>query len=139
MSSARGMAFEYLEQSRIFVSYQGEHAATAAEWDSYIARVLELTDTVQIRFVVWAGAHPPPSSEQRRIGDAVRGRNHLVALISDSLALRFVVSAFSLVNRHIRYFTPTQWYEALDHVQCNAQEKLVVSACKERLKSAVGS
>lgn len=130
------MAFAYLEEPRILVSYQDD-GATEEHWNRYIDCMTRLKDTVGVRYLVWHTGSPPTPSVQKRISDLERGRGSLVSLISPSLALRFVVSAFSLINRNIRYFPPEQLTEALEHIRCTPLEKSAVRDALRRLQGAL--
>jgi hypothetical protein len=130
------MGFELLEREKILISYQGQDVAQA-EWDRYIDFMALQKHTLGLRFVVFADGSPPSAANQRRIAEIVRAKSGewLVALISSSTALRFVVSAFSLVNRSIRFFTPEQLPEALLHIHCTPEEQRAVHEVLQRLRA----
>jgi len=128
----RGLTFEMLRKERILLSYQrGE--ARQADWDSYIDFMRSLTGISDLRFLIYHDGPAPAPRDQKRIAEVARGRSWKVALVSPSAALRFVVSAFSLVNRSIRFFTPGELDAALEHIGCTATEKEAVRAAMERI------
>jgi hypothetical protein len=129
------MAFELMPREQILVSFQGD-AALPEHWDAYISLMSTLTHVETLRFVICAQGSPPSAANQRRIAQLVRGHPWRVALISSSAALRFVVSAFSLVNRSIRYFTPDQVPAALRHIDCTVEEAAAVEQLLERLRDS---
>jgi hypothetical protein len=51
--------------------------------------------------------------------------------------MRFVASAFSLVNKNLRYFTPQELPIALRHLQCTTTEQATVQATLAELKRSV--
>jgi hypothetical protein len=135
MSGAqRGLVFELLQPSQILLSFQGD-AVSDDEWDRYIHFMSSLTQLPALRILVCVEGSPPSAANQRRISEVVRGRAWKVALVSSSTALRFVVSAFSLINRTIRYFPPEELQRALDHIDCSPDERREVALALERLKN----
>ena len=128
------MSFELLEREQILVSYQGT-AATQEQWDHYLDQLATLREVERVRFLVYADGSPPTPGIQRRIAGIAHGHDKwLVALVSPSTALRFVVSAFKLVNRSIRFFTPAELHDALSHIQCDSDERGAVQNALRRLQ-----
>lgn len=134
MAVQQGFVFEYLRSARLLVSYQGS-TETALEWERYLA-FLGTVSRDAMRFMVYVdGAAPSPAHLQRLAG-LVRGHQVTAALVSPSLALRFAVSAFTLVTRSIRYFTPEQLLDALAHIRCSEAESRLVQEALQRLQRA---
>jgi hypothetical protein len=92
-----------------------------------------IVGTVELRYLVFVEGSPPTAANQRRIAALVK-REWPVALVSSSNVMRFVVSAFSLVNRSIRFFSPAQLSDALVHIHCTAADALVVHEALARLQ-----
>ncbi len=126
------MAFEYLSKEKILLSFNGPNT-TADQWDRYIAQMQSISKVPNPRFLVLVEGPPPSPAVQRRIAEHVQ-RDARVALVSSSTALRFVVSAFSLVNRTIKYFSPAQLPAALAHLDCSELDAQVVYGALERLQ-----
>lgn len=126
------MVFEMLTKEKILISYQGANAS-AEDWDRYISFMKTIAGTTDLRFLVFVEGAPPSAANQRRIAELVK-REWPVALVSSSTAMRFVVSAFSLVNRSIRFFSPAQLTDALVHIHCSAMDALAVYDAVDRLR-----
>jgi hypothetical protein len=128
----QGMVFELLSKERILISYQGPHA-TQEQWDRYISLMQTISGASEMRFLVLVEGSPPSAANQLRIRALVK-REWPVALVSSSIAMRFVVSAFSLVNRSIRFFSPEDLSGALVHIGCSRTEALAVHEALHRLQ-----
>ena len=128
----RDMAYEYLDEAKILLSYHGS-ASTPEQWQGYLTLMHTLRAEPALRFVVVVDGSPPSASIRSRLAELVEGRQWPVALISASMALRFVVSVFTFVNRNIRYFTPAQTREALEYLQCTPAEASAVEVSLRRL------
>jgi hypothetical protein len=89
-----------------------------------------------MRFLVYVDGAAPAPAHLQRIAALVRGHTVTAALVSPSLALRFAVSAFTLVTNSIRYFTPEQLPDALTHIRCSEAESRLVQEALQRLQRA---
>ena len=134
MSPAEGLVYEFFPAELLCVSYTGQEP-DAGDWDGYFA-LLSARTADRMRFVVYVDGPAPSRAIQARISDAARDRPWRVVLLSSSMALRFVVSVFSFVNRTIRFFPPEELRAALDHLECSAREVLLVERALARFRGA---
>ena len=100
-------------QGGLLIGIHNASTPTEPEWQEYIARTVELIDgqppggrARQLILTEGGG----PSLDQRRLAQAAaRGRPELlVAVVSSSVFVRFIVSALTLWNPPIRVFAPGQ-------------------------------
>jgi hypothetical protein len=134
-ATPQNLVYEMLQGELILVTVQRDNA-TPAEWDHYLNFFETLANIKALRMVVYVQGAAPSVANQQRIAKIVRGRDWPCALISSSIALRFVVSTFSLINRNIRYFTPTQVPAALLHIGCTKDTSPAVEQVLDRLRQA---
>jgi hypothetical protein len=133
------LAFELLGAERVLVSYQGARPGRPEEWNRYLDVMASIPGGSRMRYLVYHDGPPPSLRDQQRIGAIARPQKPLVSLISSSTTLRFVVSAFSLVTRQIRFFSPDELLAALLHLELGAREQRAVVSAVERLRSQVES
>lgn len=133
------MVFELLQSEGVLVSYQGPKAGSQEEWDEYVELMAEVAGRPGIRYFVYHDGPPPSMRDQQRIASLARPHKPIVALISSLTTLRFVVSAFSLVTRQIRFFSPSEMAGALQHLQLDERAQRSVLESLERLKMRVES
>lgn len=134
--AAPGLAFELLERERVLVSYAGPNATQPDVWEPYLA-LMEAKISSSLRFLVFQEGSMPSVRDQQRLGALSRPHSPRVALVSTSLSLRFAVSAFSLINKRIKFFTPDELPQAFAHLDLRPWEQPAVLACVERLKAKV--
>lgn len=60
-----------------------------------------------------------------------------VAVVSPSTAARFVASMFTLLNRNIRFFPPSDYSAAMTHLGFSRPEVQAVTRCYEQLMERV--
>jgi hypothetical protein len=128
-----GFVFEWLKQEQVIVSVQGSDA-NQAEWDLY-AELLQSVATVKdVRCLWYTEGARPPLQQQQRFSSIGSQQKWLVAVVSPSPALRFAVSAFSMTNPNLRYFTPPELPEAFAHMHCTPAEQSFVQRALTRLR-----
>jgi hypothetical protein len=129
--------FTLIAGSRIVVSYQGTLPAHAQEIQKYGELIAELADQADVRCLWYTEGPRPTRDEQERLSGTVPKHQWRVALVSSSLEMRFVASAFCLVNRNLKYFTPEDLPLALRHMECTLQEQSAVQLVLAKLKHSV--
>jgi len=131
--SAPGLRWEVLQPEQLMVSYY-DGPGVQDRWAACAQLLRELRSKPEARFLVYQ-LEQPPLREVQRLIEAVRGCSWRVAMVSPSVAMRFVASSFSLVAKNVRFFAPEALDAALAHMNCSVAEKLRVRACLERLRA----
>lgn len=131
MSVGRGLQWEVLNDPLILVTYydgEGQHT----HWDAYLTMVKDIVAKGDPRFLIYT-LEPPPRSAIDSLLSVTRGGRWRTALVSPSLAVRFIASTFSLAVRNLRYFQVDALPAALEHLECIPQEKQAVYGALRRL------
>ncbi|HET6334343.1 MAG TPA: hypothetical protein VFG30_14065 [Polyangiales bacterium] len=130
-------AFTYLSAPRILVSYQGTLPPDENEVRNYNQVLRSIAEQPDVRCLWYTEGARPSREQQERLAAAVPKHQWLVALLSPSPEMRFIASAFSLVNRNLRYFTAQELPLALRHLQCTPDEQSEVQLVLAELRHAV--
>jgi hypothetical protein len=133
------LVFETLVEARLVVSCQTKWNPSDAEWDRWLSAVRHLEHQVSALrlLVVTAGGHPTkPQIERLR---AVNKKNPPTAIVSSSLALRFMGSALTFVNPTIRCFPPSSFDAAFDHLGLLPAERQQAQAAIQQLQNKLGA
>lgn len=128
------LVFAALTEARLLVSCQSKFNPSDQEWDRWLEAAWTLERRVEnIRLlVVTEGGHPTkPQIERLR---AANKSNPPTAIVSPSLALRFLGSALTFVNPTIRCFSPAELEQALGHLGVGPIEGKQVEPTLERLR-----
>ena len=135
-SSSPTLVFQWLEREKLAVIYQGNQHASQDEWRAYMAFLRGIAN-IDHRTLVYSGCHAS-RSEQDDIRQATSGiATPRVALISPSTAVRFVATMFTLLNRNLRFFAPSEFGAALGHLGCTPEESQLVTRTYEALRDQV--
>jgi hypothetical protein len=126
--------FEVLRSERLVVGCRGAWEVTDTEWESYIDAVRELHSKGSSHRSLVYTDQPMTRRQQEQLARATEGNQGQVAVLSDSIAVRFIVSMFNLLNRNVRLFSPSQLSEALEHLNCTHEEGHAVATAYQRLR-----
>jgi hypothetical protein len=129
--------FELLPEAQIVVSYQSATPPHPSEVHEYGALLSSLAEKPDVRCLWFTDGAHPTRSDQESLSQRVPKHQWRVALVSGSPQIRFIASAFSLVNRNLRYFTPEQLPQALRHLLCTREEQDAVQSVLAELRRAV--
>ena len=137
-SAASDLVFESIADARLVVSCQTKFNPSDPEWDRWLMAVGNLEHQVQsVRLlVVTEGGHPTKQQLERL--RAKNKKNPPTAIVSSSLALRFMGAALTFVNPKIRCFSPPQLEKAYEHLGLEPLERQQARSAVERLQRALG-
>lgn len=114
---------------------------TDAEWDAYVAAITDPSRASLPRcIVITEGGYPTHAQQARRVALA-RGRpSPRIAVISGTIAIGFVVSAFALNFKGMKTYSPAEHGEAFAHVGLAPVEwpglEVVIARLRRTLVSA---
>ncbi len=95
------------ELGAICIVVQNAHAPTVAEWNGYCLHVAETVNLPGSTAVVLTDGGSPNASQRAQANELLGGQDKPCAVISDSMMVRGVVTAFSWFNKEISVFNPT--------------------------------
>jgi hypothetical protein len=139
MAAGAQLVFEGVSELRLLVSCQSRFNPSDLEWDRWLKAAADLDRTgSDFRIlVVTEGGHPTKAQVERL--KAANKKNPKTAIVSPSLALRFMGGALTFVNPTIRCFAPAEMDGALEHLGISRLERATVLAAVERLRSALAA
>ena len=141
MGSIRpSLAFEVDQTLELLVSYQGPRNPSDEEWKDYLAVLAQLhrAPTNYRYFTVSEGGHPS-GAQQAKVKAVVNGRTPAVAIVSSSIAIRFVGSVLALVNPKVQCFRPDQVERAYAHIALAPRHVPRLEAVVARLRARVSA
>jgi hypothetical protein len=133
-------AFEVVPELELLVSYQGPENPTDEEWNAYIEVLARLHQAPNgYRYLTFSEGGHPSGAQQARVKAAVNGRTPAVAIVSSSIAIRFVGSVLALINRKVLCFRPDQVERAYAHVAIRESDVPHVESIVARLRARVAT
>ena len=144
MSSApRGILWELVPERALFVAYYDGPSPNApspnapgpnGDWEAYVAALAEHQHKENPRLLVYALEQPPLAAIESML-NVLRGRRWRVAIVSPSIAVRFMASTFALSVRDVKFFPPGELAAALKHLDCSPLEEPGVLKVLEGLRA----
>ena len=133
-------AFEVVRDLELLVSYQGPENPRDEEWDTYVGVLLRLHQAPNgyRYFTISEGGHPS-GAQQARVKAVTNGFTPAVAIVSPSIAIRFVGSVLALVNRKVQVFRPDELEEAYRHIGVAPGSVPRLEAVVNRLRAQVSA
>jgi hypothetical protein len=144
-TGVKNLLFETLTPLRLLVTYHTVAAPSDVEWQAWLdaTEVLWKNTPDLLLLVVSDGGHPTRKQiarleEGKRRLERLGGKRRsepLTAIVSSSVAMRFVVSTVSLFNPQIRCYASTEQQLAYRHLGLAPSEAMLASAAVERLRN----
>jgi len=133
-SKSRNLVYQVLADRRLVISCQNRSFPSDAEWDSWLAAVSNLEQkTKEFRLLVTTDGGHPTKAQLERLR-AKNGSNPPTAIVSSSLAFRFMASAMTFINPKIRCFSPSEFEKALDHISITQSDREHAKEVAENLR-----
>jgi hypothetical protein len=144
-TGVKNLLFETLTPLRLLVTYHTAAPPSDEEWQAWhdATELLWKNTPDFLLLVVSDGGHPTRKQvarleEGKRRLERLGGKHRsepLTAIVSSSVAMRFVVSTVSLFNPKIRCFASTEQQLAYRHLGLAPSDAMLASAAVERLRN----
>ena len=117
----------------LIVLRENSATPTDRDWDEFLEILAANRSNFQhIKILVATDGGGPSSDQRTRLSVALGGRPVRVAVVTDSIKVRFIVSSIALLNSEIATFSKSELSEAYKHLSLTLHEvKLVELAIRE--------
>ena len=133
------LAFEVHGEASLIVLKHGAGTPSREEWESYLGALRLLSEQLgEMRIVVFTDGGRPLLEQQKQLTAVCAGRSVRTAVISSSMAVRFVIAMFALANSGIRGFDTTERARAFSYLDLTATERSLVDLVERRLCVTLG-
>ena len=127
--------FEVLAEARLIVSCQTRFNPSDLEWDRWMTAASVLARQVgDFRLLVVTDGGHPTRAQLERLKQLKDQKEPATAIVSSSVALRFMGAALTFVNSTIRCFAPAQLDDAFEHIRLAPADRNLARASVERLR-----
>lgn len=129
------LTFEFVPELRLIISCTGARPVGDSEWNLYL-NVLgsHLDGSSELKALVISDGAVPSQAQRTRLFAATKQHSPLVAVVTESTAVHFVLSVMALVHRDLRSFIPGQIGAALKYLGIPQQEHERVRGIVARLR-----
>lgn len=105
----------------LLILRQNTQPPSDEEWDECLNLLSSDVEEVQV-LVITDGGGPSPE-QRRRLDQALNGSPVRVAVVSESVRIRFIVSSVAFLTRRIKSFSETEYTEALAHLELDLDQR----------------
>jgi len=95
-------------------------------------------DFPKIKILVKTDGGGPSTEQRKRLGVALGGMPVRVAVVTDSIKVRFIVSSIALLNREIATFNNKEIVQAYEHLSLDPREQRLVQLAIAEMSPLVG-
>lgn len=105
----------------LLILRQNTQSPSEEEWDECLN--LLSTDVEEVQVLVITDGGGPSPEQRRRLDQALKGSPVRVAVVSESVRIRFIVSSVAFLTRRIKSFSETEYTEALAHLELDLDQR----------------
>jgi len=113
---------------------ENESAPTDSEWNEFLDIFRShRAELPKLKVLVRTGGGSPNAGQRKQLEAALGGVRFRVAVVSDSIAVRFVASTIALFHRDHRSFSVAETNSAYDHLQLDSRERILADTAIREL------
>jgi hypothetical protein len=117
---------------------ENDQTPTDREWDVFLEVLANhRAELPQLRLIVMTTGGGPNTEQRKRLELTLQGTPMRVAVVSDSMKVRFIASTIMLFHRDHRFFNTSQMDEAYTHLGLTFSEQREVEAAITELTPMV--
>jgi hypothetical protein len=108
----------------VIVIVQNAQPPSDKEWNDFLKLLVERrTDLPKLKLLVMTAGGGPSSAQRKRLQAALGGTSLRVAVVSDSMKVRFVGSTIALFHKDYRSFLTSEMDQASEHLNLSPGER----------------
>ena len=109
-----------------------------AEWDRFLTLLREARPTFErIKILVLTKGGGPSAPQRERLAKTLEGKPVRVALVTDSVKVRFVAAMIALFHKDLRSFLEHEFRRACAHVGMTAEEAIVAERTLDEMGQSI--
>ena len=112
---------------------QNDQTPSDAEWNEFLDILRSRADLARVKVFVRTAGGAPDAGQRKDLETTLNGVRFRVAVVSDSVKVRFIASVIALFHRDHRSFGVTQTKEAYNHLQLTPQERVLAASTVREL------
>jgi hypothetical protein len=123
LSNQRSLAFRFVSDT-ILVLRENAYTPRDQDWDEFLRVLAEhRPNFANLKILVRTEGGGPNAAQRRRLQTALDGRTVRVAVVTNDVPVRFIVSSIALLNRAIRSFANDEIEAAYEHLSLSPAEQ----------------
>lgn len=112
------------QRGDLLILRQNANSPSEEEWDACLDLVRQRAHRLdRMKVLVLTSGGAPSTGQRKRLQALIQGYKVPIAVVSDSMAVRFVASSVAMLTPRIRSFEPSQLDRAYDHLELSVDER----------------
>lgn len=108
----------------LLISRQNKETPSDAEWDEFLEAVVTNRERAAlVKILVMTEGGGPSVVQRKRLEQALDRRTFRVAVVTDSIKVRFIVSSVALLNRDISSFARSDIRDAYRYLDLSMEQQ----------------
>lgn len=122
----------------MIVIRQNKDTSSDQDWDDFLDLLVERrAEFATLKILVVTDGGGPSMAQRKRLEIALDGQPVRVAVVSDSMKTRFIVSSIALLNRDMSSFRAGEMAQAYDHLGLTLDERRTAKTTLDELAPRV--
>lgn len=123
---------------QLLVSCQNNETPSDVEWDEFLRiLVANRENFATLKLLVVTDGGGPTAAQRKRLEAALAGQSIRVAVVTDSIKVRFIVSSVALLNRHISTFSRAETARAYQYLGLSPTEQQLAAQTAAELEAMI--
>ncbi len=119
----KSLAFRFVSDT-LLVLRENSNTPHDQDWDDFLRILIDNRQNFpKLKILVRTDGGGPSAAQRKRLQQALDGRPVRVAVVTNSVPVRFIVSSIALLNRAIRSFANDEIDAAYVHLGMTAAER----------------
>lgn len=122
----------------MIVIRQNKETSSDQDWDDFLDMLVEhRANFASLKILVVTDGGGPSQPQRKRLEVALDGKPVRVAVVSDSMKTRFIVSSIALLNRDMSSFRASEMTQAYEHLGLTFDERRVAKTTIQELSPRI--
>ena len=122
----------------MIVIRQNKETSSDQDWDHFLDILVEhRKDFANLKILVITDGGGPSMDQRKRLEVALDGKPVRVAVVSDSMKTRFIVSSIALLNRDMSSFRAHELPQAYDHLSLTMDERRIAKTSIQEMNPRI--
>jgi hypothetical protein len=124
---------------RLMVVRDSRDTPSDADWDAFLDGLDRYrTEFDTLRVVVFTEGGGPNADQRKRLKHTLGGASFPVAVITESVKVRFIATSIALINRYLCSYAPEEVHKAYDFLKLDARDRRRVDEALVEMGRGVG-
>ncbi|MFW5877112.1 MAG: hypothetical protein ACOCXM_10280 [Myxococcota bacterium] len=126
------------QRADLLILRQNANPPSDEEWDACLDLVRQRAHRLdRLKTLVVTAGGTPSANQRKRLQALIQGYKVPIAVVSDSMAVRFVASSVAMLTPRIQSFEASQLDRAYDHLELSVDERSTATGLLDAMAAEI--